>query len=137
MAAAGAVGEKKDGATKGPEEAGRTRGAGPGGEAKKKSGRPPGASTSLMSHDANGDGKVTKEEAPAFLQSFSARIDTNGDGSIDAKEAEESRRRMESAGKGCDSVPVVLVRVLPTGGLAKFHRLVDRVRHARSIVASR
>lgn len=41
---------------------------------------------SLM--DANGDGKITMDEASADLKPFFAQVDQNGDGGIDVKEAQ-------------------------------------------------
>ena len=38
--------------------------------------------------DANRDGKITKDEAPAELKANFALVDTNGDGGIDVKEAQ-------------------------------------------------
>jgi len=37
--------------------------------------------------DANGDGKITEDEANAELKPFFAQVDTNGDGGIDLQEA--------------------------------------------------
>lgn len=52
----------------------------------------------LMQFDKDGDGKVSRDEAPEQVQAFFDRMDTNGDGFIDRKEAEEARKRMESGG---------------------------------------
>ena len=41
----------------------------------------------LARHDANGDGKIQKSEAPERLKNRFDEIDTNGDGAIDAAEA--------------------------------------------------
>jgi HlyD family secretion protein len=48
--------------------------------------------------DKNHDGKVSKEEASEETQPFFDRIDTNGDGFIDAQEQAEMRKRMSGAG---------------------------------------
>lgn len=54
----------------------------------------------MMQYDKDGDGKVTKEEAPEFMQSFFDRIDLNGDGSVTAKEIAERRKQREQQGGG-------------------------------------
>ncbi|MHC5109295.1 MAG: insulinase family protein [Planctomycetota bacterium] len=43
--------------------------------------------------DANGDGKLQKEEAPEPMQRFFDRLDTNNDGAIDGNEADSMPRR--------------------------------------------
>ena len=49
----------------------------------------------VMSFDANGDGKVSKEEMPEGMQErLLQRADTNGDGAIDKEEAEKFAERM-------------------------------------------
>jgi hypothetical protein len=63
-----------------------------GGPGQQGGGRP---STDWDELDKDGDGKVSKEEAPERMQRFFDRIDTNGDGFIDEEEQEESRRRRE------------------------------------------
>ncbi len=45
----------------------------------------------LARHDANGDGKLQKSEAPERLKNRFDEIDTNGDGAIDAAEAAAMR----------------------------------------------
>ena len=47
----------------------------------------------LMSRDADGDGKVTKEEMPERMRGMLERIDTNGDGAVDKEEAEKMAER--------------------------------------------
>ena len=42
----------------------------------------------LMRADANGDGKISMEEAPPQVKKHFARIDTNGDGFLDRSEIE-------------------------------------------------
>lgn len=44
----------------------------------------------LMQLDANGDGKVTKDEVPEGMQRMFERLDANGDGAIDKAEAEQA-----------------------------------------------
>jgi len=69
-------------------------GGGPGGG---RGGPPP----DIMASDADGDGKVSKEEAPERMAAFFDRIDTNSDGFIDADEvAEMLRRRAERQAAG-------------------------------------
>ena len=53
----------------------------------------------LMDNDANGDGKVTKEEAPEWMRSFFDRMDTDGDGAITQEEM-DARRRQFQGGEG-------------------------------------
>ncbi len=48
-----------------------------------------------MANDKDGDGKVSLEEAPEFMKSWFGRIDTNGDGFIDAAENAALRKRMQ------------------------------------------
>jgi HlyD family secretion protein len=60
-----------------------------------------GGSSSLMQFDKDGDGKVSKDEAPAQMQQYFERLDTNGDGFIDRGEsAASAARRQKGGGKG-------------------------------------
>lgn len=71
-------------------------GGGPGGG---RGGPPP----DIMQSDADGDGKVSKAEAPERMARFFDRVDTNSDGYIDADEAAEMQRRraeQQAAGGG-------------------------------------
>ena len=45
-----------------------------------------------MKLDTDGDGKVSKEEAPERMRPFFDKIDPNGDGFIDAEEAKKMKR---------------------------------------------
>jgi Ca2+-binding EF-hand superfamily protein len=47
----------------------------------------------LMRMDANGDGKVTKEEMPERLQRLLERMDANGDGAVDKEEGQKAAER--------------------------------------------
>lgn len=68
---------------------GGPRGGGPGG---------PGGGFYLTASDKDGDGKISKEEAPEFMQTFFDRVDTNGDGVLDKAEMEAMRQRRSSGG---------------------------------------
>jgi hypothetical protein len=48
----------------------------------------------LMDADSNGDGKITKSEAPEWMQHFFDRIDSNSDGVLDEKEQQATGRGM-------------------------------------------
>ncbi len=53
-----------------------------------------------MDNDTDGDGRISKEEAPAGMQSFFDRLDGNGDGYIDEEEIRQLRNRSRSGGSG-------------------------------------
>lgn len=59
-------------------------------------------------NDKNGDGKVSKDEAPASLQGFFARIDANSNGILEPEEVaayrERASRRNRGEGKGRQQV---------------------------------
>ncbi|NLF72325.1 MAG: HlyD family efflux transporter periplasmic adaptor subunit [Candidatus Anammoximicrobium sp.] len=84
---AGAAGSGPNAASGGP--AGGGPGGGPGG---------PGGGFDLMASDKDGDGKISKAEAPEFMQAFFDRVDTNGDGMLDKAEMEVMRQRRVSGG---------------------------------------
>ncbi|REK12903.1 MAG: efflux RND transporter periplasmic adaptor subunit [Planctomycetota bacterium] len=70
-----------------------------GGQARK----PAGGSAGLMSADADGDGKVSREEAPEQVQNFFDRIDSDSDGFISSSEAAAAaaaRKRMQEQAAG-------------------------------------
>ena len=46
-----------------------------------------------MQYDSDGDGKVSKEEAPERMRSFFDRMDTDGDGGITQKEIEKLQQQ--------------------------------------------
>ena len=48
--------------------------------------------------DKNGDGKISKEEAPDQLKERFDRIDSNGDGQLDEAELKVMFERMREAG---------------------------------------
>jgi Ca2+-binding EF-hand superfamily protein len=52
----------------------------------------------LKEADANKDGKISKEEAPALIKDRFDRIDTNGDGFVDEAEVRQMLERMRDAG---------------------------------------
>jgi hypothetical protein len=54
----------------------------------------------LREFDANGDGKIEKDELPERMQGFFDRLDTNGDGVIDAEEMKAMQNRRGSRGEG-------------------------------------
>ena len=54
-----------------------------------------------MQFDADGDGKVSREEAPEQMAEFFDRIDTNGDGFMDEEEF-AARRAARGGGRGGD-----------------------------------
>ena len=58
--------------------------------------RPPGALIErLMQMDQDGDGKVSRKEAPENMQNFD-RFDANGDGFIERSEAEKVAERIRN-----------------------------------------
>jgi collagen type III alpha len=72
-----------------------SRGSAPGGEGQGSRG----GGRNLMENDADGDGKVSKEEAPQWMHPFFDRVDRNADGFVDAEEAQQMRRsRPDGAG---------------------------------------
>jgi hypothetical protein len=68
-----------------------------GGRGKQGGGR---GSMNLMSYDKDGDRKISREEAPAEIQSYFDRMDSNSDGMIDAAEVAEARKRMQQRMQG-------------------------------------
>jgi hypothetical protein len=52
----------------------------------------------IMTNDADGDGKVSLEEAPERMRQWFGRMDTNSDGFIDADEAASARARRGAGG---------------------------------------
>jgi hypothetical protein len=70
---------------RGGPEGGGPGGGGPGGRS--------GGGFDPMQFDADGDGRVTKQEAPERMQRFFDHMDSNGDGAIDEAEIEEMRNR--------------------------------------------
>lgn len=69
--------------------------------AKGSDGRKGGGARSLDRWDKDGDGKISKAEAPNRMQERFEMIDTNGDGSIDKMEQEALLKKMsDRGGKG-------------------------------------
>jgi RND family efflux transporter MFP subunit len=64
----------------------RNRGGGPGGRGGSRGGN-------LMQFDKDGDGKVSREEAPEPMQNFFGNMDTNSDGFIDQEELKQIQGR--------------------------------------------
>jgi len=54
----------------------------------------------IMSFDADGDGRVTRDELPERMRQRFDRMDENGDGSIDAGEAQAGAERMRRLREG-------------------------------------
>lgn len=52
----------------------------------------------LMQQDKNGDGKLSKEEAPERMRENFAQVDANGDGQADEKELRQMAERFTRAG---------------------------------------
>ena len=69
---------------------GRDGQGGPGGRGPGGAG---GFMSRIMSNDANGDGKVSREEAPERLQQRFDNIDTNGDGYLEESELQQMMQR--------------------------------------------
>ena len=64
-------------------------------------GRAPGSGPpDLMSFDQDGDGQISKSEAPEQMQRFFDNMDGNSDGFIDQQEVDALRARMGGAGRG-------------------------------------
>ena len=57
------------------------------------------AITRILENDKDGDGKISKEEAPERLKERFNFIDRNGDGFIDKEEIEKMRQRFGSRGR--------------------------------------
>ena len=48
--------------------------------------------------DQDGDGKLSKEEAPSFIKPHFDSLDSSGDGLVDSKEMETARKRFQGGG---------------------------------------
>lgn len=95
QAAATAPAEGMHGGGGAPSAGGPGRG-GPGGGGPGGGGPRP----DIMASDADGDGKVSREEAPERMAQFFDRMDANSDGFIDAEEVAEARKRRAANGGG-------------------------------------
>ena len=92
-----------EGGGRGREGGGDRRGggrSGAGGSGAAGGSRGVGGRFDLSRFDKDGDGKVSKDEAPAQMRSFFDRLDSNGDGFIDKAERDAMRKRMSSGGGG-------------------------------------
>lgn len=56
----------------------------------------------ILENDSDGDGKVSKQEAPERMQDFFARVDQDGDGFVTREEIEQVAERM-ARGRGRQS----------------------------------
>lgn len=74
-------------------------GAGGGGGRPGGGGGGGGGGRNLMQYDKDGDGKVSKDEAPSWMQSFFDRIDSDGDGAVSASEIQSMRSRFGGGGR--------------------------------------
>ena len=54
----------------------------------------------LKQADKNGDGRISKDEAPDRLKQNFGRIDTNGDGTLDEGELKALAERFQRGGRG-------------------------------------
>ena len=64
-----------------------------GGDDDDRAKREPGTLPPRMARmDANGDGKLQKDELPERMQQMFDRLDTNGDGALDGEEIQAMRR---------------------------------------------
>ena len=54
----------------------------------------------LMKSDTDGDGKISKDEAPEWMRSRFDSMDADGDGFIDEAEIAEMRKRFRPPGQG-------------------------------------
>ncbi len=89
------------------------RSEGPPGESTRRGGR---GSFDLMQFDKDGDKKLSKEELPERMQGLFERMDSNGDGFIDATEIAEMRKRFGNRGDRPPGVPGVPGGGGPPGG---------------------
>jgi hypothetical protein len=59
---------------------------------------PRGLAERMLKRDANGDGKISKDELPRSMHALFARADQNQDGAIEEKEAREIARELGLSG---------------------------------------
>ena len=59
-----------------------------------------GGRAGMKQYDADGDGKVSKEEAPAKMRPFFDKIDPNGDGFLDSGEIKKLESQFRAGGAG-------------------------------------
>ena len=91
---------RRGGGRGGRPEAGRPEAGRPGEGGPPQGNRPPGGFTAdrLMQMDRDKDGKLSREELPAQMRERMSRMDTNGDGFVDRKEAEAVEQRFGQQG---------------------------------------
>jgi RND family efflux transporter MFP subunit len=82
----------------GPDGPGGPGGGSGGGAPGEGEGRRGGGGRNLMQLDTDGDGKVSREEAPEQMRQFFDTLDSNGDGFIDRSEEAAMRERFRSRG---------------------------------------
>ena len=54
----------------------------------------------MMRLDTDGDGKISKDEAPAPMRPYFDKADPNGDGFLDSGEIKKIESQMRAAGGG-------------------------------------
>ncbi|BCX50242.1 hypothetical protein HAHE_41500 [Haloferula helveola] len=86
--------QRPDGNQDGDARPQRRDGAPEGGDRPQRPGGPQGGGPDLSRIDTDGDGKISKEEAPERMKERFDMIDSNGDGFIDKAEQEEMIKRL-------------------------------------------
>jgi hypothetical protein len=73
---------------------------GPGGDAGKKGGKKGKGKMDLTQMDKNGDGKISRDEAPERMQASFGEVDADGDGAMTQAEMSAYFRARQAAGGG-------------------------------------